>query len=230
MAGATFSPLVWPEGVERTAVPVNGRQRTRVRTGTADVLKAINALETATSWPASSIILAFEDDGRGGSNVDQGAAAWFMWGDAQRCVTCDLYASQGANLSAIAQLIQSCVLEYSRGSVAAVSHALSSYTPRSTIGSAGTVEGHWSDTLGVSQSASRAEIIAAFRRRAHDAHPDKGGTRKQWDEVVTAFEQARSATEPSFDPQGEWEMASSSDEDIVWANLFAHSAPLSAPE
>ena len=230
MAGVSFSRLLWPEGVERTLAPVDGRQRSRVRTGVAHVLTALDLLATVTGWQTSSIVLTFEKEGWGTQTGDSGAAIWFMWGDAQRCVTCDLYTSQGANLSAIAQILQSCVAEYNRGSIAAVSHALASYTP-STPSPPDTVPlGHWSETLGISQSASQADIQAAFRRQALKAHPDQGGTREEWDKVMNAFEQARLSPGTRHTAQDLWPMAPMTDEEAVWSQLFPDPVPEVGPD
>ena len=43
-------------------------------------------------------------------------------------------------------------------------------------------------TLGVSKSASQDEIKAAFRKLAHQHHPDKGGDEKQFKEANSAYQ------------------------------------------
>jgi molecular chaperone DnaJ len=44
------------------------------------------------------------------------------------------------------------------------------------------------DILGVSKSASQDEIKKAFRKKAHELHPDKGGDEKAFKEVNTAYQ------------------------------------------
>lgn len=221
LAHATISSLVWPSRVERTAIPVASSPRLRVRAGVKDVLKAIDVLEAVTSCPASDIIVSFEETTSRRQTVDSAAAAWFIWGEAQRCVACDLYATPGANLFSIAQLIRGCAAEHGRGSIAAVQHALASHTPRAPAPTAAAAREHWSKALGVRPDALPSEITAAFRRRALDAHPDQGGTREQWDYLAAAFEQARRATISQQSGADCWEIASSEAEQAIWSSLFS---------
>lgn len=219
MADTTFSPLVWPEGIERTASPIVDRRWRRVRTGVAHVLRAIESLGAVTSRPASATVLSF-DGARGTQTADCGVAVWFVWGEVQRCVACDLYTSPSANLFAAAQLIEGCVAEHGRGSTAAVEHALAYYALRARTSSVGKKQEHWSEVLGVRHDASAAEVTAAFRRRALDVHPDKGGTREQWDDVRLAVEQARLGTVTRGSAQQKWEIPYPEKEEAVWNNLF----------
>lgn len=43
------------------------------------------------------------------------------------------------------------------------------------------------DVLGVSKDASEEEIKRAYKRRAADCHPDRGGSRHSWDELQRAY-------------------------------------------
>ena len=225
MANATFSPLLWPEGVERAAAPTKSLSRTRVRTGITDTLTALDLLGDMTSTRASNVVLTFDEEARRGACEDHGVAAWFVWNDQQHCITCDLYATQGANLSVIAQIIRSCTAEHARGGIAAVGHALATYAIRMSTPTSGMIDGHWSRTLGVNHDASQAEITAAFRRRALETHPDKGGTRKQWDQVAEAFEQARQRPEVLARADDDWSVPTATDEAIVWSHLFPDAGP-----
>jgi hypothetical protein len=47
----------------------------------------------------------------------------------------------------------------------------------------------WCDVLGLTRTASRAEIVAAYRDKAKLAHPDVGGSH----EAMTALSRARDA-------------------------------------
>jgi curved DNA-binding protein CbpA len=49
------------------------------------------------------------------------------------------------------------------------------------------------DVLDLEADASRDAITAAYRRRARTAHPDQGGTREEWDQLRTAYDQALAA-------------------------------------
>lgn len=45
------------------------------------------------------------------------------------------------------------------------------------------------DTLGIPVDANVSEIRAAYKRRALEVHPDKGGTAAAFQRVLAAFEQ-----------------------------------------
>ncbi|MGL4512112.1 MAG: J domain-containing protein [Lacipirellulaceae bacterium] len=49
--------------------------------------------------------------------------------------------------------------------------------------------------LGVEPTAKRSEVLAAYRRRAKEVHPDLGGDRKSFDKVQAAFREAIEAVE-----------------------------------
>lgn len=55
---------------------------------------------------------------------------------------------------------------------------------------------HWSDTLGVRPDATDAEIEAAYRNKARTAHPDRGGSAEQMNELQHAIEAARLRDKP----------------------------------
>lgn len=216
----TSSSLVWPQGVERSAAPVAGRSGPKAKKGVAEVLKALDLLATVTFLPVSDVVLSYaaEADFRHGG--DGGAAVWFVWGEVRRCVPCDLYGSPGANLSAIAQLIRGCIAEHGRGAVAAVAHALSSYTLQASVPSGVSADRHWSNALGVRRDASSAEVTAAFRRLANKAHPDKGGTREQWDEAIDALRQARHEIARSPLVRDQQAVVDEAADEAIWARLF----------
>lgn len=220
MADWTSSSLVWPRGVGRSVSPILGRSGPKVKKGVAEVLKAIDLLEAVTSSPVSDLVLTYGDPADARQTGDAGAAVWFKWEDIQRCVPCDLYGSPGANLSAVAQLVRGCVAEHSRGSLAAVGHALASYSVRTTLPSVASEDHHWSEALGIGRDATPAEITAGFRRRAHAVHPDKGGTREQWDTVVDALRQARLENAHLDYVQLSQAVADGDQEQVDWARMF----------
>lgn len=226
MADATMTALVWPAGLERTVTPIPGRSRKRVNAALTDVLKAIGLLEDVTSLPASDIVLSFDQNARRGRAADGAVAAWFLWGDAQRCVTCDLYADLRDNLLAVAQLVRSCVAEHDRGSTAAVRHALESHMPRVAPlpptphdPPAHAPSSTWHILLGVSRDSPEPVITTAFRRLAHERHPDKGGDRQEWDQLLSSYRQARLDISARKTNSVKWVIAEP-DDDVLWSNLF----------
>lgn len=226
MAHATKTALVWPAGLARTANPIAGRGRTRVGVSVAAVLAALDLLGEVTSLPASEIVLTFEQNTGRGQIIDGGAAVWFLWDDVQHCVGCDLYANPGDNLFAIAHIVRGCVAEHDRGSVAAVRHALESHKqrpnplPAPPDRQALHASDDWSTLLEVSDSTSHSALTSAFRRLAHEKHPDKGGDRGDWDRLMIAYERARSFLVARQAAPDRWEVIDSREDNALWSILF----------
>lgn len=220
MVEATVSALVWPASVKRSATPVAGSGHLSVKRGVAGVVQALDLLGDVTSSAAAEVVVSYNHVRWGLRQADPGAAVWFLWNEVQRCIASDLYASPGANLSAIAQIILSCAAEHGRGSFAAVAHALDGYIPRMAPLAGAETSEHWSRALGTQHDASPQEITKAFRRRALQVHPDQGGTREQWDEVVSALERARRDTALPQLSLAEWGLDDRTTEEETWASLF----------
>ena len=66
--------------------------------------------------------------------------------------------------------------------------------PDDTVLMLGTGRAAWWDVLGVSQSASRAEVISAFRSLARVHHPDAGGHADDFKRVRAAYDAGLKAT------------------------------------
>lgn len=54
----------------------------------------------------------------------------------------------------------------------------------------------WWEVLGVAETASLAVVSAVYRELAKKAHPDAGGDRAAWDELVEAYERAKEELAP----------------------------------
>lgn len=77
-------------------------------------------------------------------------------------------------------------------------------------------------TLGVDRSASREEIARAGRRKAREAHPDKGGSEEAWHALALAREVlGDDAKRARYDATGEIPQPQRSIEDEARAELMA---------
>lgn len=189
MSAITIFPLSWPYGLERTLRPINGRRRFRAASTQAEVVDALRELGVVTGQNASDVRLCSNRTSPRLQPADGGAAAWFGWDGAARCVAYDLYRYPEDNFVAIAQLVRACAAEFHRDALAGVRQAFVSYTVApmpSPVPSTG-----WRAILGVNGIATQKEISAAFRRRALTVHPDRGGDRRAWDELVAAYDEGR---------------------------------------
>lgn len=100
--------------------------------------------------------------------ADPGAAVYWHKGKQTRCMAIDRYDRVEDNLAAIAA-----TLDAMR---AIERHGGATILDRAFIGFAALpAPEQWFTLLGVSVSATKAEIEEAYRRKAMDAHPDRGG-------------------------------------------------------
>ena len=112
-------------------------------------------------------------------------AAWFTWEGEQLCIAVDRYTTPAANLQAIHHVLEARRVELRHGTLALVRATFRGF--KALPAPPGS---HWSELLGLSRAASRAQIEAAFRERARTAHPDQGGTQEKMAALTDARDRA----------------------------------------
>jgi hypothetical protein len=188
MTSETAYPLAWPMGRPRC------KSRARSRFGTywekPSVAKAREALSIelermGASNPVLSTNMELRLDGQPRSDRrypgDPGAAVYFTLGKQRMVLACDCWLTVGDNIWAIAKTIEAQRGIERWGSVSA-NQAFAGYAalPERTGADV------W-EVLGITPSASEAEIMEAYRSKAKAAHPDKGGSH----ELFAALSQAK---------------------------------------
>lgn len=168
----TAYPLVWPANVPRSKAREKGSFKTSLAAALDNVRGELTRFANDSGRPMSELVLS--------SNVslgvprpsDPGVAAWFKWDGMQLCVPLDRYLTVEANLQAIYHIISARRTELRHGTLALVRATFTGFTalPARSAGPR-----HWTDVLGVSPIAARADIEAAYRQRAAKAHPDAPG-------------------------------------------------------
>jgi hypothetical protein len=208
-------PLQWPTGWKRT----EGNQRKRanfrsgksgwnsgsyqsagevtIAEGTKRVLREIRAFTRAGQrWvidPDSVVIssnLELRNDGlpRSGQRApaDPGVAVyWTTSSGVTRCMAVDRYDRVADNLAAIAATLEAMRAIERHGGAEILNRAFTGFTAL-THGSTT----HWSDVLGVPETATKAEIEAAYRRLRSQHHPDRGGEAEQFHQIQQAYDAA----------------------------------------
>lgn len=186
---ATRWPLAWPTGWKRT--PAHQRQRSRFAKRSDGQYRHLRELtfsearrrldEELRRLDARGTILSsnlrVRDDGgiradAGGDKAisDPGVAVYFTLKGQARCLACDGYLTPAGNIAAIAAHIDA-IRAMDRYGVGTLDQAFAGYAPR--LQSAAF---EWWIVLGLSRSATRAQVDEAFTRLARAAHPDAGGT------------------------------------------------------
>jgi hypothetical protein len=122
--------------------------------------------------------------------TDPGAAVyWVEKGDARRVMAIDLYDRVADNIAALAATLDAMRAIERHGGATILERAFTGFTALPAPGAAP----DWWQVLGVSQTASRDEITAAYRRLASEAHPDKGGSAERMAAINAAREKGLTA-------------------------------------
>lgn len=116
--------------------------------------------------------------------ADPGVAVYFRSGGKPICLPCDTYTDVAQNMAAIANHIDA-TRRIERYGVASVAEMFTGFVAIAD-------HPHWSSVLGVTPTASRVDIEAAYRRLAQDRHPDKpGGSEAMMADLNRARDEAR---------------------------------------
>lgn len=165
-------PLQWPAGVPRTdawrrAIP---QFVTTLGKATAFLLGEVRRMGGTSAVISAN--LSLRNDGLPYSNQrqpdDSGVAVYFMRRGKQLVFACDRWAKVEHNIQAIAKTIEAMRGIERWGSAEMMDRAFTGFA-------ALPAPEQWWQVLGVDQGASAAEIAAAYRRLATEAHPDRPG-------------------------------------------------------
>lgn len=186
---ATRYPLAWPTGWKRT--PGYSRQRARfqaagaaltVHKATQRLSAELRRLGAADEILSSNVRLRLDGMPYSGEPEpdDVGVAVYFTLKRQARCLACDQWTRVADNIAAIAQHIDA-LRRIDRYGVGTLDQAFAGYAPR--LQSAAF---EWWIVLGLSRSATRAQVDDAFTRLARAAHPDAGGTHAEMARLTEA--------------------------------------------
>ena len=205
----TRYPLSWPAGWKRNG---NARQRAAFGRGVTrtnqfgsswrqreslTVSQAIDRLDAELSrLGARDIVLStnlqLRLDGwpRSGQAepTDPGAAAYFTLKGKDRCLACDRWLRVADNIAAIAAHV-SALRGIDRWGVGTVEQAFTGYAALPEPAEAD----QWWRVLNVAPSATLDQVDEAFRARALDVHPDRGGSHDEMVRLTAARDAARVA-------------------------------------
>lgn len=208
---ATAHPLQWPVGWPRTLAAKRQRARFyRSTTETAshgsyrkkslttladardDVFDELRRLGARNIVISTDVELRLDGLPRSGRRDpdDPGVAVYFTLDHKERCIPCDKWDRVADNLTAIARTVDALRGIERWGAKSMVDAAFSGFKalPETAGGTP------WWETLEVEPSADEEEIRAAYKRRAMETHPDKGGAPEAFHAVQEALRQGLAAT------------------------------------
>lgn len=179
-------PLCWPDGQPRTPRAARKRGQFNMtlgvavaelrdevgRLGARDLIVSTNVRTKPNGMPYAG---EREPD-------DPGVAVYFTWGKGQRAVACDTYDAVWKNIRAITHCLDALRALERHGSSAILERAFRGFA---ALPAAATVPSWW-QVLGVPPDASPGEIEDAYRRKALETHPDKGGSAEAFARVAEA--------------------------------------------
>lgn len=179
----TASPLYWPPGWERTKSPKSSPfYNQTVYKASQGILHQLALMGVERHRVVVSTNLRTKPDGTPYSGKqridDHGASVWFSIDGAERVLACDRWQHVADNLRAIEKHIEA-IRGMERWGVGSAAQAFAGFValPEQAGGEP------WFEVLRVSPTATRDEIERAYKRRALDCHPDRGGDRAEWDHL-----------------------------------------------
>lgn len=183
-------PLHWPEGWPRAKS--RDRARFDVTAGRA-ISELMNELRImGARYVVVSTNVELRRDGLPYANQrepdDPGAAVYFQWRGKQMTLACDRWDRVRDNIRAVGKTVEAMRGIERWGASDMMERAFSAFEALPAPGQTVTLSCY--DILDVSPDADRAAIKAAWRKRMKTAHPDQGGTREEYEQVQSAYEQA----------------------------------------
>jgi hypothetical protein len=203
----TGYPLRWPEGRPRTSDRKPALFRSKgtpltlsvARTRLRDQLGSLTPYgkPCRTAGIILSINIRFTASGSRDMNVsrrdpdDPGAALYFHFDRRPHVLACDRWDTVADNIAAIAAHIEA-LRGQERWGVADLRQAFAGHVALPPPGAQTAPD--WWRVLGLPGAyVSRRDVDVMYRRLATKYHPDAGGSRERWDELVDAYEQAKLA-------------------------------------
>ena len=169
-------PLHWPEGWRRTASrdrKSSGTFKVSQRDAVAHVYEQIDMLSSEGGSAILSTNLQPRIDGmplsRQTAITDPGAAIYFRRNGRDQVLACDTYDDVRGNIRALGLTLEALRGIERWGASDLLDRAFTGFVALAA-------PEQWWQVLGIAQSASHAEIDAAYRRLARTEHPDHGGT------------------------------------------------------
>lgn len=187
-------PLQWPEHWDKT--PNHKRQRALFDTTFAkardDLLNEIRLLGGKYAVISSNIPL--KNDGYPYASYKEpeepGVAVYFELYGEEQCIPCDKWNKTEDNLQAINKTVKALRGIERWGAedmVKASFKGFKALPPPDGTMPMGELITPWHEVLGIIPNADKSEIRKAYKRKAKQTHPDRGGSIEEFQEVQQAF-------------------------------------------
>jgi hypothetical protein len=182
-------PLSWPLSWRRTKTPQRSRfgtyhNKPSVAKGRDAVIAELTRMGCPSCYVVISSNIPLKRDGLPYSNQkepsDPGVAVYFRVDGKPTVLACDKWNTAGDNLWAIAKHIEA-LRGQDRWGVGSLAQAFAGYAALNEK----TEPTCW-EILDIAPHSPEQQIMDAYRRKARETHPDKGGTAEEFARAVRA--------------------------------------------
>ncbi|AWN51596.1 J domain-containing protein [Methylobacterium sp. 17Sr1-1] len=186
----TAYPLQWPDHIPRATRREAGKFKATLAAALGNVEASLKLFGTDSGRAVSGIVLSSNVTLGQSRPTDPGVAVWFAWDGEQRCIPVDRYLTPAANLQAIHHVLEARRVELRHGTLALVRASMRGFQALPAPGAT-----PWWQVLQAAETATAAEIEAAFRRLARERHPDAGGSHDMMADLNRARAEGLAAAE-----------------------------------
>jgi hypothetical protein len=207
MSDATRYPLCWPAGRPRTADhrrarakfhsqrreqspyggPLIRREGVSLATARDDLLAELTRLGARNVVLSTNLKLRTDGLPLAGQRQpdDPGVAVYFRYNDRPVCFACDRWNRVEDNLVAVAKTIEALrgIDRWGTGDMVEAA-----FTGFAQLPAARVALRPWYSVIGVSNQTATADVEAAYRLKAKELHPDRGGDHDAMVELNDAYE------------------------------------------
>jgi hypothetical protein len=184
-------PLYWPANFPRSGRKTTGQFKTTLPGALKNVQNSLKLFSKDSGKQLSELVISSNVTLGSQNPKDPGVAVWFSWDGLQVCIPVDRYEKVEANLQAIHHIIiEARRTELRHGGLAIVRATFAGFK---ALPSSGRTKPWW-EILGVNENSTADEITKAYKRKAAEVHPDKGGSTEAFQELNQALHAARLQT------------------------------------
>jgi len=184
-------PVAWPEGVERTKRPISGPFKTTLHKAVQNVDDALRRFASdsgiALKW---AVVTSNKEPLSNRQPDDKAVAAWFEWDGDQRCIAVDRYDKIEHNVQAIYHIIEARRTELRHGGLSIIRQTFKGFTGLA-LPSPENTDPPWREVLEFGEGRiNGSKVRQRYRELAALHHPDNGGNRDTFEQIVRARDAA----------------------------------------
>lgn len=180
-------PLQWPDHIERSSKREAGQFKTTLPNALNNVRDSLRRFAADSGKNLENVIISSNVTLGNEKPADPGVSVWFIWDGMQVSIPVDRYTTVAANLQAIHHVMEARRTELRHGTLALVRATFRGFLSLP----APPGKRQWWEVFGLKPDAAKQEAVSAFSRLVKVRHPDVGGTKEEFEELIAARDQAK---------------------------------------